>query len=392
MAKRPSPKSMPTGSEGAGAEKPAAAAAPGTPQMKTRTLPEAQRGAWYEGPDVVTGLRVYGTDVEFDLPRDKKTFTLGSSEERDLRLSESFLSALHCVLERRGDVLRVHDQNSYNGTYFDGRRESTFEIRPGGTFTVASLRLLAVNDAMKLAYPVLADILGTEGLPSTPNADTSASDVIVTATSGVNLLVLGESGGDQERLGRVIHAISLLRGRELTILAREPDDRRLQLALIDRASRSSMVIHVGAKTPVMDAAFASMIFSPSQHIRAIVLADSASRAESVLGAANVRTMRNIVIRPVALRGDSVPNLLDRMLIERGSDLRVSSLRVQNRAALRAYHWPNNFDDLRVAAERLIALAREGSLLRASKALGIGVSSLHYWVNQVGLSLPLLDGA
>ena len=84
--------------------------------MKTKTLPEAMQGGWFEGNDVVTALEIYGTGVTFELPRDRKTFTIGASADRDIALPDKFLSALHCVLERRGTGLRVHDQGSYNGT------------------------------------------------------------------------------------------------------------------------------------------------------------------------------------------------------------------------------------------------------------------------------------
>lgn len=51
-------------------KRPASGASPsGGGPMKTRTLPGDQQGAWFDGPGTVTMLRVYGTALEFELPR-----------------------------------------------------------------------------------------------------------------------------------------------------------------------------------------------------------------------------------------------------------------------------------------------------------------------------------
>ncbi len=366
--------------------------------MKTRTLPDSQQGAWFEGPDVVTMLRVFGTDREFELPRDKKSFTLGSSPDCDIAIPEKFLSSVHCLIARRGQGLRVHDQGSYNGTFYGGRRESVFDLRPGETFTAASIRFLALNDEMKLAYPVLADLLGSEDehdLRTSAEFDASPSDVILAATSGTNLIILGERGCEQERLARTIHGISLLRARDVVELDRVPDDRIEQRKILDRASRSTLVLSIPAKAQgiqVVDAAFASMLFSPSYHVRVIAIAPTIARANDVIGEAHVRSMRNIVVRPFAQRPTAIPRALDRLFVERASALRFSELTASNQAALLAFLWPENFTDLRIAADRLVAIVRDRSILKASKAIGVSTSTLHYWFNQVGLSLPLVHAA
>lgn len=358
--------------------------------MKTKTLPEAMHGGWFEGADVVTALEIYATGVTFELPRERKTFTIGASADRDIAIPDKFLSALHCVLERRGTGLRVHDQDSHNGTFFAGRRETTFDLRPGDTFTAASVRFLAMNEEMRAAMPVFGDLLGTDHGDDAGGGRKESSDLVLVATSGVHVLITGEPGSGQALLARTIHGISLLRARPLVELANLPDDRRQQRAIIDRAARSTLVITIGPKSPVMDAAFVSMVFSPSFNIRVIVIAPSASKAEDVLGAPNIRPMRNVFVRPLALRAEAIPRLLDRLLAERGTILRVADLTPANQSALQTYAWPGNLSDLQIAADRLIAIARDGSLLKASKSLGVSNSTLHYWFSQVGMSLPLVQ--
>jgi hypothetical protein len=355
---------------------------------RTRTLPEQQRGPWFDGPDVVTMLRVFGTDLGFELPRDLKTFSIGSSPDRDIAITTEFVSALHCIVERRGCGLRVHDQGSHNGTFFGGRRETMFDLRPGDTFTVASVRFLAMNDEMRASYPVLADIVGEEHERSPYDDVSCACELIVAATYGGNLLVTGEPGCDQDRLARTIHEISLRRGRDIVEIDQIPEDRAQQRAIIDRAARSTLVLSIGAKCPVIDPAFGSMICSPSFHIRIIALAPTISKANDVLGNATVRRMQHVPLQPLARRRGSIHSLLDGMFAERGATLRVSDLSAENQAALRGYAWPDNLIGLRLAVERLNTIERERSLRKASDALGVSTSTLHYWFNQLGLTLPL----
>jgi len=357
---------------------------------RTRTLPEAQRGAWFDGLDIITQLRVWGTERAVELPRHTKTFTLGSSTDRDIVVAGEFVSALHCVLERRGASLRVHDQGSHNGTFFRGRRETSFELRPGDTFTAASVRLLALSDEMRAAYPTLVELLGSDA----ERDGASPGDLIVLATSGAHVLVTGDPGCDHERLARTLHALSLRRGRplvELRELGEVPSDRPGQRALLDRAARTTLVLSSSSKAAPIDPAFTSMLFSPSYQIRVILLAPTLAKAAEVLGGTQQAPMHHVALRSLAERRDAILPILDRMFVERGGALRVASLTEPNRAALRAWRWPDNFAGLRLAADRLVALAQAGSLRRTADVLGIQPSSLHYWFTQLGLRLPLASG-
>lgn len=359
------------------------------PAIRTRTLPESMKGAFYEGPDVVTSLKLYDAGTVFELPREKKRFSLGSDPDCDVHLAIDGISRTHCIIERRGQAIRVHDQESKNGTFFNGRKEQTFDLRPGATFTVATTRLLALNDEMRMAHPTLADIVGSEDEFSDRQprgGNVSASELIVLATSGGHVLITGPDGCDQQRLARTVHDISLLRSRPFVELAQVPADRAQQRGILDRASRSSLILTIDSKTPVMDAAFASMLFSPSFHVRVIAIAPSASKANDVLTDANVRSMRNITLYPLAYRPAAILQLLDRMFAERRSAHRVSDLTAENQAALQTYSWPNNFDELREAADKLVAVM-DHPLRQAAEALNMSHTTLHYWLTQRGLSFP-----
>ncbi len=354
---------------------------------KTQTLPDAQRGPWLEQPDVVTMLQVFGSATEFALPVDRRRFTLGSAPDCDVPVRDPSISKLHCIIERRGHVLRVTDQASYNGTFFDGRRETTFDLRPGNTFTVSSVRFLALNREMHAAYPTLADILGAED--EEDPRETSPGELILIATTGSHVLITGERGCDQDQLARMLHSVSLRRGREIVELEAVPTDRAQQRAIIDRASRSTLVVTIDEQRAVMDGAFSASLFSPSYQIRVIAIAPTMSKATAVLGAANMQTIRVVAVRPLSQRAGAIPRLLDRLLTARSSPLRVSDLTRANQAALQAYSWPENLIDLRVAADRLAMIAITPSIRKAAEKLELHPSSLHYWLDHLSLSAPIV---
>jgi hypothetical protein len=121
------------------------------PREATRTVPDELRGGTFEGPDVVTSLLLYDAGTEHALDPGKTHFMVGSAVDCDIAIESPFVSARHCRLDRRTLGLEVTDQGSKNGTYFEGKRETEFYLRPGKTFVVGALphRFLALNDEMR---------------------------------------------------------------------------------------------------------------------------------------------------------------------------------------------------------------------------------------------------
>lgn len=339
------------------------------------------RGVWFQGPDLVTALREYNGNAEHALPRERTTFSIGSSPDCDLAISGRYLSALHCVVERRGNRLRVHDQDSRNGTFFAGRREPVFDLGAGETFTAASTTFLTMNDEMRRHRPAFVEIVGADATPS-------PDDLLVAAVRGTNILITGEPGCDQDRLARGMHAVSLRRSLPIVEVSELPATRPAQRELIDRAARSTLVIALAPHSPRIDPTFCSMLLSSSFHVRLIVIAEAAAAATEALGIDATGPMQHVWLRPLASRAGEILDLLDRMFAERGAALRVSELTPDNQAALQSYAWPDNLAGLRAAADRLEALVREKALRKAADALAMSKSTLHHWVDRLGLSLPL----
>lgn len=360
-------------------------ASPKTP-VQTEPLGEEQREAWFEGPDLVTALRVYDGNREYPLPR-KETFTLGASRSCDLALPGSGLSALHCSFVRKGTRLRLIDQHSTNGTFSGGRRIEEIDLHPGDTFTAAPVTFIAMNDDLRAQRPIIADIVGTR---FTPTPDRVLVDA---AKNADHLLLTGEPGCDLDRLARAIHAVSLRRSRKLVEIAELPTDREQQREILRRAARSTLVIDLDEFDAPVDPTFSSMAFSPDFHIRVIVLATTSTVARKLLPSEEAERLHPIWIRPLAMRPGEVPDLLDRMLVERQAQFRLDDLTPASRDALCGHDWRDNFIGLRLAADRLTAISRVSgweamSWQERSSALGAPKTTLFEWFSALGLTSPL----
>ena len=295
-------------------------------------------------------------------------------------------------MERRGPKLRVTDQGSKNGTYFADARDQVFDVRAGDTFYAGSIRFLLLNDAMRATHPTFVELLGGDDDTTLYNEafKSRPSDALTSATSNTrHILITGEQGCDHVRLARAIHQVSRLRERAAVEVEVLPKDRGKQREILDAASRSTLILCIDDKAPILDAAFASMVFSTSYHVRVIACAPSLDVATRVLTETYTRTMGNLELLPLARRKGSICRILDRVLADMGSDLRATRLSSANQAGLEARDWPNNFDDLRDVAKHLDLIHREGSLRKAAERLKVPLATYHYLLRGFGVSTPLL---
>ncbi|MBX3157291.1 MAG: FHA domain-containing protein [Deltaproteobacteria bacterium] len=357
---------------------------------KTKTQPDSER-YFFEGPDPVTWIHIRGTVHHFELPRQLVTITLGSAESCDIVVPSQYVSRHHLTIERRHGGIRIHD-HSKNGTYIDARRiGDDRDIRAGQGFSAGAASFIALNDEMARQYALLSDLIDWETsteLESQSSRFATPCDAIEIASGVDHLMIAGDVGCGQAQLAEAIHAMSPLRGRPLVRVDSIPVDRGAQKELLARAARATMVLAIGDEMPVMDDAFRSSLFALSYRIRLIVLAWP-RRARAVLGE-DRSNMQRLDLRPIAYREHvQIERLLDRQLEARGCALRLAHMTETNRSALLRYSWPRNFDDLKLAADRLAAIARAGSLRKAAAALDEHASKVQHWfTNQLGLELPL----
>ncbi len=362
---------------------PTSPTSPVTP-VETPPLPDDGFVAWDAGPDPTVAICEYNVEGDWELHRSLVELSLGGSSRCTISIPGRGLSARHCLLEYRKHMLRLRDLDSSHGTFVRGRRlEGSADLSPGDTFTARPMTFVCLNDEMRQHRPTLFEILG-------PGAPRSPDWVMVqAATDSGPLLLTGEAGCDLERLARAIHAMSLLRSRTAVKVATVPLERAAQVALVQQASRTSLILPLEDDGAPLDPQLVSMLFEVSAGVRLIALASSEDIARRALTGARIERMQNVEVRPLAYRRREIHELLDRRFAECAFDRRVVDLTRANQDALKTYDWPGNFDELREIADAIIAHATLGGLRPAADSLGMSShTKLARRFERVGLSFPL----
>lgn len=353
-----------------------------TPEQ-TPPLPDGRFVGWDAGPDPVTAICEYDVAGDWELRQDLVEFSLGGSSKCTISVPGRGLSARHCLLERRARKVRLHDLNSTHGTFVWERRLERFvDLSPGHMFTALPMTFVCLNDEMRQYRPTVFDILGS-------GAVRSPDWVMVQAVMGSGpMLLTGKAGCDLDRLARAIHAMSSRRNRKAVEVAMVPLEGAAQVALVEQASGTSLILPLEDEGGPLDPDFVSRLFDARRGVRLLALASSPVIARRALTDANVELMQHIPVCALAYRKGEIHKLLDRQFTERAFHLRVDDLRPVNQDALKAYHWPGNFAELREIADAIIAHATLGGLRPAAGSLRVSRQKLARRFARVGLKIPL----
>jgi hypothetical protein len=354
----------------------------GTP-TRTPPLPEDRFVGWEAGPDPTTAIGEYNVEGEWALGREVAEISLGGSSRCAISIPGRGLSARHCLLERRAYRLRLHDLDSSHGTFVRARKlDGSVELHPGDLFTARPMTFVCLNDDMRQHRPTLFEILGA-------GAARGPDWVLVQAALGAGpLLFTGDAGCDLDRLARAVHAVSPRRIQPPVEGGPVPRERAAQVALIRRAAKTSLILSLDSDASI-DPEVAAMLFDARGGVRLLALAASPDVARRVVSAARVERMHHVPVRPLRSRGGDLATLLDRTFAERAGSLRVVELTPANQAALTAYAWPGNFDELRAVTDAIKEYITRGGLRPAAQSLGMPHQTLHRRLARIGLTLPLV---
>jgi hypothetical protein len=356
----------------------------GMPKVpRTITAPARKLPPALHGSDLVTAIREYGRPREHALPCGRATFSIGSSSGCDVDVRDEYVSGIHCTLTRRGTRMWVQDQSSRNGTYVRGHQETTFLIVPGDTFSVATTRLLVVNENMRIARSSMAEVLGY-------NFDSAIDDLLTYSVQDRPMLIMGPTGAGQLDLVRAVHETSVRRDRELVLAHRVPAAREKQMQLVVHAQRGTLALQLTGR-PV-DKMFLDMVLSSDLHVRVVVLARSLQAASRSVDLDALTRMDILEIRPLQERQGDIRKLMDEQFQKSEMALTMKDLTIENQRALQAHRWPHNLDEIRRAAKNVLALVRAGSIRQAARSLHLPRSSLQYWLDRMDLRLPLTSGS
>lgn len=62
---------------------------------------------------------------------EKQKITIGRGLDVDLIINDRLSSRLHCAIECKDSAWHIHDLNSRNGTYLNGKRVKSAPLKPG---------------------------------------------------------------------------------------------------------------------------------------------------------------------------------------------------------------------------------------------------------------------
>lgn len=149
---------------------------------------------------------------------------LGRSAGCDLRLADPGISRRHCRVEHVGDLLRVTDLDSANGTLVDGTSLKEATLGPGGLLTLGGVQL----ECRPAAAPVLRSNHG--GLREDRTATVVRRRVDTRSPGGLEMGANGAADpADAQRARRNLAAAY----RVSRLLVQAPDPERVLQAAID---------------------------------------------------------------------------------------------------------------------------------------------------------------
>lgn len=152
---------------------------------------------------VLVMFRSDGDRRSFSLTRD--ITVVGRREDCDLRIPLGEVSRKHCRLVRDGDVFRLEDLGSSNGTYHNGQRVQEVSLSPGDSIQVGPVVFVLQIDGVPaedelqpvMAQPSEATPAGATpedgALPATAQSDTAGHELASADELDLEALGPGES-------------------------------------------------------------------------------------------------------------------------------------------------------------------------------------------------------
>jgi DNA-binding NtrC family response regulator len=152
---------------------------------------------------IVVGLRAKNGH-EYALAASPQRWVVGSGASCDLVLDDPYVSAMHCILERRpAGSLVVRDKKSRNGTLIDGNPIEAAELQVGSRLAIGRTTLVAVAAPGASAPSAICALRGRD-----PTFRATVEQAVKAAQTDCNVLIIGETGTGKDLLARVIHEAS----------------------------------------------------------------------------------------------------------------------------------------------------------------------------------------
>jgi hypothetical protein len=355
--------------------------------LRTDTYPPDKRAGYLGGTDLITALRIYGTTTELPLLAGQLVTTLGRSG--DLRVDHPYLAAVHARIERvSGNWLRVENISTdrKNPIIFEHREVAECYIKSGNQFRIGDTIYYALNEEMRLSRRTVTEIFG-----ETRNTEIDDCLIAAAVEADRHIVLIGEPGADQARLGREIHRASTRRHNRFIEAppTRIPGSADLQSI---RDARDGTLLIWLPERGKYDQTFISCAMEPHAKVRLIICAQSPGKVDGSFPPSVTDGAVRFNLAPLRTRKDEIAGLLDRWFVERRSSLRFQALapKIQNR--LLSYRWPRNLQELQIAADHLTMLTAYRSEREAERDNSTTRSESRAWRKRLKLPLPLVPDA
>ena len=358
-----------------------------TADRETPTVPtDHQRAAAGLRRDPVIALRVHGSGQEVELPAGSERIVLGAGSSCEVVLDDPYLSARHCVLERRGAGLVVRDCGSKNGTYVNGHRVEVAELAIGAVLTIGHTGLVALGRRSRQARSAREALVGED-----PGFVAALEQALRAGATSCNVLLVGETGTGKELFARAIHEAS---GRALGPFvalncgAIPPELVESELfghekgaftgAAVERdgvfvqADRGTLFLDELGELPrsqqpqllrALETRRVRRVGGSRERAVDIRLVSATNRLDLESPSSPLRTdlyhrLATLVIDlpPLRRRRGDVPLLVASFLAELEPEFGPREVGAETMAALQAHRWPGNVRELRHAVHRAVALS------------------------------------
>jgi DNA-binding NtrC family response regulator len=347
---------------------------------------ESLHGERRRGGSVIA-LRDVASGASYALDGGRSRWSLGTSDSCELTIADPYVSARHCLIERRvtGAVV-VRDTKSRNGTFIDGNPVEAADLCVGSRLRVGRTTLVAVASRASLQITALEQLRGNDAV-----LRRTIDQAVRAAQSECNVLVVGETGTGKDLLARVIHEHSKRASRSFVAvncgaIPREligselfghdrgaftgaSDDRE---GVFAQAHEGTLFLDELAELPIelqphllraIETKRVRRIGSDSERVVDVRIVAATNRMEG-LGTESGRLRLDLFHRiatvllalpPLRERMADLPVLVEAMLEELAAEYGIKRVAPDGWEALSTYGWPGNVRELRHAVARAVAL-------------------------------------
>ena len=335
----------------------------------------------------VIALRDVATSATYALDADHTRWSVGTSDSCEIAIADPYVSARHCVIERRTTgSLVVRDAKSRNGTFIDGNPIEAAELCVGAQLRIGRTTLIAISSRTSSQPRAIELLRGND-----PVLRRTVEQALRAAQSECNVLVVGETGTGKDLLARIIHESSKratrafvavncgaipreliaseLFGHDKGAFTGASDDRDGYFA---QAHEGTLFLDELAELPIelqphllraIETKRVRRLGSDAERTVDVRIVAATNRMDG-LGTESGRLRLDLYHRiatvqlalpPLRERMADLPVLVEAMLEELEPEYGVKRIAADGWEALSTYGWPGNVRELRHAVARAVAL-------------------------------------